>query len=149
VICKKKLISEKYSQEEMNNLNEIEQVLNKSSQYVRIEPGESKILCFVLGRKIEEVEKPYNGQLFKRISFTVVDKENNENSEKVFEVGKKSARLIIAKLKEGHTVLKIERIGTGQDTLYVPTRFTPRLIFRTIHIFFGDMHIIRIVEYIV
>lgn len=104
----------------MNNLNEIEQVLNKSSQYVRIEPGESKILKFFVGRKIEEVEKLYNGQLFKRISFTVVDTEVND-SEKVLEVGKRSARLIIAKLKEGHTVLKIERIGSGKDTLYVPT----------------------------
>lgn len=61
------MISEKYSQEEMNNLNEIERVLNKSSQYVRIDPGESKILRFVLGKRIEEVEKPYNGKLFKRI----------------------------------------------------------------------------------
>jgi hypothetical protein len=115
------MISEKYSQEEMNNLNEIEQVLNKSSQYVRIDPGESKILRFVLGKRIEEVEKPYNGQLFKRISFTVVETGNNDNSEKIFEVGKRSARLIIAKLKESYTVLKIERIGSGKDTLYVPT----------------------------
>ena len=115
------MISEKYSQEEMNNLNDIEQVLNKSSQYVRIDPGESKILRFVLGKKIEEVEKPYNGQLFKRISFTVIEPENDDNSEKFFEVGKRSARLIIAKLKEGHTLLKVERIGSGKDTLYVPT----------------------------
>jgi hypothetical protein len=119
------MISEKYNQEEMNNLSEIEQVLNKSSQYVRIEPGDSKILRFVLGRKIEEVEKPYNGQLFKRISFTVIEPDNNDNgNEKFFEVGRRSARLIIAKLKEGHTVLKMERIGSGQDTLYVPTPFT-------------------------
>ncbi|HEU5172257.1 MAG TPA: hypothetical protein VFT83_01910 [Nitrososphaeraceae archaeon] len=34
---------------------------------------------------------------------------------------KKSARLIIAKLKEGYTLLKIERIGSGKDTLYIPT----------------------------
>src|SRR5215216_4929672 len=112
------MISEKYSQEEMNNLSEIEQVLNRSSQYVRIEPGDSKILHFVLGRKIEEVEKPYNGQLFKRISFTVMEPENNDSSEKFFEVGRRSARLIIAKLKEGHTMLKIERMGSGKDTLY-------------------------------
>jgi hypothetical protein len=121
------MISEKYSQEEMNNLNEIEQVLNKSSQYVRIDPGESKILRFVLGKRIEEVEKPYNGQLFKRISFTVVETGNNDSSEKIFEVGKRSARLIIAKLKEGYTVLKIERIGSGKDTLYVPTPVTTQV----------------------
>lgn len=121
------MISEKYSQEEMNNLNEIEQVINKSSQYVRIDPGVSKILRFVLGKRIEEVEKPYNGQLFKRISFTVVETENNDSSEKIFEVGKRSARLIIVKLKEGYTVLKIERIGSGKDTLYVPTPVTTQV----------------------
>jgi hypothetical protein len=32
-----------------------------------------------------------------------------------------SARLIIAKLKEGCTLLKIERVGSGKETLYVPT----------------------------
>jgi hypothetical protein len=118
------LISEKYSQEEVNNLSEIEQVLNKSSQYIRIEPGDSKIIRFVLGRKIEEVEKPYNGQLFKRISFGVVEPDDNDSTEKIFEVGKRSARLIIAKLKEGYTLLKMERIGSGKETLYVPTPFT-------------------------
>lgn len=118
------MISEKYSQEEQNNLSEIEQVLDKSSQYIRIEPGDSEILQFVVGRKIEEVEKPYNGQLFRKISFTVVEPENNDNSEKFFEVGRRSARLIIAKLKAGNTLLKMERIGSGKETLYVPTPFT-------------------------
>jgi hypothetical protein len=118
------MIAEKYSQEEMNNLGEIEQVLNKGSQYVRIEPGESKVLRFQLGRRIEEVEKPYNGQLFKRISFRVVESGENDTNEKFFEVGKRSARLIVAKLKEGHTLLKMERIGSGKDTLYVPTPFS-------------------------
>ncbi len=33
-------------------------------------------------------EKPYNGQA-KRIGFSVVETENNDNSEKVFEVGKR------------------------------------------------------------
>jgi hypothetical protein len=118
------VISEKYNQEEVNNLSEIEHVLNKSSQYIRMEPGDSKILQFVLRRKIEEVERPYNGQLFKKISFTIVELENSDGSERTFEVGKRSARLIIAKLKEGHNVLKVERIGSGKDTLYVPTPFT-------------------------
>ena len=121
------MISQKYSQEEMNNLNEIEQVLSKSNQYVRIESGESKVLHFVLGRKIEEVEKPYNGNLIKRISFIVIEAESNDSSEKIFEVGKRSARLIIAKLKEGYRVLKVERMGSGKDTLYVPTPYTTQV----------------------
>jgi hypothetical protein len=39
----------------------------------------------------------------------VAETETNDNNEKIFEVGKRSARLIIAKLKEGYTVLKMEK----------------------------------------
>ena len=122
------MISQKYTQEEVNNLNEIDEVLSRDSRYVRIEPGNSKVLQFILERKIEQVERPYtNGQINKRIRFVVIEPDNSSNSnnsdhkEKFFEVGRRSARLIIAKLKEGHTLLKIERIGSGTDTLYVPT----------------------------
>jgi hypothetical protein len=56
----------------------------------------------------------------KKIRFIVVE-QNSDKKEKQFYVGRRSARLIIAKLKDGHTLLKIERIGSGKDTLYVPT----------------------------
>lgn len=46
-----KLISGKYSEEELGNINEIEQVLNRDNEYVSIVLGSSKILQFVLGRK--------------------------------------------------------------------------------------------------
>jgi hypothetical protein len=116
----KKLISGKFSEEELSNINEIEHLLNKNNEYVSITLGNSKILQFVLGRKIEEVEKQYNGQIVKKIRFTVIE-QNTDNKEKSLDVGKRSARLIIAKLKEGHTLLKIERLGSGKDTLYIPT----------------------------
>jgi hypothetical protein len=116
----KKLISGKYSEEELSNINEIEHLLNKDNEYVSIALGNSKILQFVPGRKIEEVEKQYNGQTVKKIRFTVIE-QNTDNKEKSFYVGRRSARLIIAKLKEGHTLLKIERMGSGKDTLYIPT----------------------------
>jgi hypothetical protein len=122
VIAKSKMISQKYTQEEVNNLNEIDEVLSRDSRYVRIELGSSKALQFILERKIEQVERPYtNGQINKKIRFIVIDPDSNSDQEKFFEVGKRSARLIIAKLKEGHTLLKIERVGSGKDTLYVPT----------------------------
>jgi hypothetical protein len=115
----KKLISEKYSQEEISNINEIEQLLNKDNQYVSIGIGNKAILQFLPEREIKEVEKTYNGQLVKKIRFTVIDPNSGTNIEKNFDVGKRSARLIIAKLKEGHTLLKIERIGSGKDTLFI------------------------------
>jgi hypothetical protein len=115
------LISEKYSQEEISNINEIEQLLNKDNQYVSIGIGNKAVLQFLPEREIKEVEKTYNGQLVKKIRFTVIDRNSGSNIEKNFDVGKRSARLIIAKLKEGNTLLKIERIGSGKDTLYIPT----------------------------
>jgi hypothetical protein len=116
------MISQKYTQEEANNLNEIDEVLSRDSRYVRIEPGNSKVLQFIVERKIEQVEKMYNGQISKKIQFTVIEPDSNSSDEeKFFEVGRRSARLIIAKLKEGHTLLKIERVGSGKDTLYFPT----------------------------
>jgi hypothetical protein len=69
----KKMISGKYSEEELSNINEIEHLLNKNNEYVSISLGNSKILQFVPGRKIEEVEKQYNGQIVKKISFTVIE----------------------------------------------------------------------------
>ena len=115
------MISEKYSEQEQNNLNEIEELLNKSSNYVSVGAGEKAVLRFLPERRIEEVEKAYNGQTLKKVRFIVIEPNSGSNQEKFFDVGRRSARLIIAKLKEGHTLLKIERIGSGKDTLYIPT----------------------------
>lgn len=116
------MMNGKYSEQEINNINEIDQQLSKDSQYITITIGNSRILRFVTERKIEEVEKTYNGQAIKKIRFIVVDPNDENKSEKYFDVGKRSARLIIAKLKAGHTLLKLERIDSGKETLYIPTQ---------------------------
>jgi hypothetical protein len=118
------MTSQKYSEQEQSNLNEIEELLNKSSNYETIGTGDKAVLRFLTERKIEEVEKTYNGQTVKKIRFIVIDPNSGGNQEKFFDVGRRSARLIIAKLKEVHTLLKIERIGSGKDTLYIPTEVT-------------------------
>ena len=118
------MISQKYSEQEQSNINEIEELLNKSSNYVSIGAGEKAVLRFIPERKIDEIEKTYNGQTVKKVRFIVIDPNSGSNQEKFFDVGRRSARLIIAKLKEGHTLLKIERIGSGKDTLYIPTEVT-------------------------
>ena len=115
-----------YNIEEQNNINEIDKLLDKENEYVSIEPGSSKIFQFNISKKIEVVEKTYNGKPFKQIRFRVIE-QNSDNKEKSFDVGKKSARLIISKLKDGHTSLKIERIGSGMDTLYIPTPVTSNI----------------------
>jgi hypothetical protein len=115
---------QEYSEPEENNLNEIEELLNRSSNYIAIAPGEKKVLRFLPEKRIEEVEKTYNGQTVRKIRFIAIDTDSGSSEEKIFDVGRRSARLIIAKLKEGYTRLKIERIGSGKDTLYIPTEIT-------------------------
>ena len=58
-----KMMNGKYSEQEISKINEIEQQLNRDSQYITIAIGNSKILRFLTERKMEEVEKTYNGQL--------------------------------------------------------------------------------------
>ena len=108
-----------YNSVKQNNFDEIDKILNKDNNYVSIEQGSSKILQFNPIKKIEEVKKNKE-KPFTQIRFIVIEP-NSDNNEKWLDIGKKSARLIIAKLKEGYTLLKIERIGSGKDTLYIPT----------------------------
>ncbi len=104
----------------LDNINELEQIINKNNKYVNILPGDSIILEFLLSKKVEVVTKEYMGKPFEQIRFRVKER-NGDNQEKFFDVGKKSADLIKDKLKEGYRLLKIERKGSGKDTLYIPT----------------------------
>ena len=105
-----------------NNISEIEKILNVSSrQYVSIQVGGKSFLQFLPKKGIKEVEKTYNDQKVKKIRFIVIEPSSGSNSEKFFDIGKRSALLIIEKIKAGHRALKIERIGAGKDTLYIPT----------------------------
>lgn len=107
------------------NISEIEKILNASShRYVDIPAGGKSILQFLPEKGINEVVKPYSDQQVKKIRFIVVEPKSGSDSEKFFDVGKRSARLIVEKIKAGHRTLKIERIGAGKDTLYIPTEIT-------------------------
>jgi hypothetical protein len=112
-----------YNEEELSNINDLVEFLNKNNEYVNIPPNSSKILRFIPSKEMKEVEKPYNGKPVKKIQFKVIE-ENSDNKEKFFYVGKRSARLIAKKLSSGHTLLKVERTGSGIDTLYIPTPVT-------------------------
>ena len=114
--------------QETNYYDEIDQIL--SSQYITIGPGEKKVLKFVPERGMTKVEKMYNGEPTEKCRFIVTDPNSGSDSEKFFDVDKRSARLIVPKLKEGHRTLRIERVSSGKETLYIPTEVaansTPR-----------------------
>jgi hypothetical protein len=50
-----------------------------------------------------------------------LDPNSGSDAEKFFDVGKRSARLIVPKLKEGYRMLRMERVGSGKETLYIST----------------------------
>lgn len=113
------MANEEFSEEELNNIKKLEQSLKKDNKYIRIEPNTSKTLRFVLSEEIPSVPKKFNEKPFEQFSFTAIE-ENTDNIEKKFEVGKISAQAIVDKIKEGHKVLNIERIGSGTSTRYIP-----------------------------
>ena len=108
--------------QENNYYNEIDQIL--SSQYIAIGPGEKKVLKFVPERGMTKVEKMYNGEPTEKCRFIVIDPNSGSDAEKYFDAGKRSARLIVPKLKEGYRMLRMERVGSGKETLYIPTEVT-------------------------
>jgi hypothetical protein len=63
-------------------------------------------------KKSEQVEKIWNGEPVPKIRFVVVDP-NNPKKEEWFDVGNRSARLIVDKLRGGHRLMRLERSGTG------------------------------------
>ncbi len=102
-----------------NYFDEIDEILG--NKYVNIGPGQKKDLKFMLEKGITKVVKPYNGEPAEKIRFIVAETNEGNGTQKFFDVGKRSARLIVTKLKEGHMLLRIERVGSGKETLYIPT----------------------------
>jgi hypothetical protein len=115
--------------QENNYYEEIDEIL--STQYITIGPGEKKVLKFVPERGMTKVEKMYNGEPTEKCRFIVIDHNSGSDAEKFFDVGKRSARLIVPKLKEGHRTLRMERVGSGKETLYIPTEVTANSTLRT------------------
>jgi hypothetical protein len=93
------------SEQEKNNINEMQKILDASSQYVSIQERGKTVLQFLTDREksITEVEKEYNGQKLKKVRFIVKDPNSGSEAEKFFDMGKRSARLILDKLREQDT----------------------------------------------
>ena len=88
----------------------------KDNKFIKIEPGQKKILKFN-PEKIEEVEAEFNGKKSLRFRYTVIE-EGGTDQEKYLGVGKRTSEDIDAFLMEGATRLKVQRFGAGTDTRY-------------------------------
>jgi hypothetical protein len=108
----RKITSQQISEEAKQKLEQNAQLWKETSEFVNLDDQEIRILKFNPER-IKIVE----GQYGPRIQYAVIDP-NYPDKEKKFEQGKTTSKEIDKYLKQGHTVLKIQRIGGGKDTKY-------------------------------
>ena len=83
------------------------------SEYIRLEDGETRILQFY-----PEKMEPVKGRYGTRISYSVIDPNYADHGLKNFEAGKTTSKKIDSLLRQGKTLLKVTRIGTGRETEY-------------------------------
>src|SRR5215831_8824337 len=99
------------------NLQRNEESRKNDSQYVKLDPGEKKILHFN-AEKMEPVEVEFDGKKVTRYQYTVTDPNDPDQQEKRFTVSKRTSAVIDTYLSEGKNILNVHRIGTGRDTQY-------------------------------
>jgi hypothetical protein len=85
------------------------------SRFLTIQPNQ-KIVSQFDPEKIEPIESEFDGKKVRRFQYWVTDP--NSGLEKIWPVSKRTSEQIDAFLIEGHTLLKIQRIGSGKDTRY-------------------------------
>jgi hypothetical protein len=102
------------------NLQRNEESRRKESKYIKLEPGEKRIL-HLDAEKTEPVEAEFDDKKTMRFQYTVTDPNDLEQSEKYFTVSKRNSAMIDAYLTEGQSILKIHRIGAGKETQYLIT----------------------------
>lgn len=103
------------SEKAKENLRRNEELRRKASKFLTPQPGE-KFTGLFDPEKIQPVEKEFDGKKVQRFQYTV--KDPNTGQEKYWPVSKTTSEQIDAYLSEGHSLLKIQRIGTGKETHY-------------------------------
>ena len=97
------------------NLRRNEELRRKSSKFQSVQPGE-KFVGLFNPEKMEPVEQEFDGKKVQRFQYTIQDP--NTGMEKFWIVSKRTSEQIDAFLTEGHNLLKIQRLGSGNDTRY-------------------------------
>ena len=97
------------------NLQRNAELRNKDSKFVSLQPGEKIVLLFD-PEKIEPMEREFDGKKVQRFQYTV--KDTNTDREKIWTVSKRLSEQLDTFLSEGHTLLRIQRVGLGKETRY-------------------------------
>jgi hypothetical protein len=111
----KKELSEKARQNIERNAK-IRKDKDENSRYAKIQPGE-KVTWLFNAENIEPMEQEFDGRKVRKFQYGVVDP-NKPGPEKYWTANKNTSEQIDAYLIEGHSLLKIQRIGAGMDTRY-------------------------------
>jgi hypothetical protein len=104
------------SEKARQNLQHNAELRNKDSKFFNPQPGEKSIWLYN-AEKIQPVEKEFDGKKVQRFQYIIQDRNDPEN-EKYWTVSKRTSEQIDALLSEGHSLLKVQRIGTGKETRY-------------------------------
>jgi hypothetical protein len=108
-------IKNELSKAALENLNRIAQLRKKESKYINIDPEETIILQFD-AEKIEQIKRDYDGIISTKYQYTTT--ESNSSEQKIFETSGRVSRKIDLFLRNGNTVLRIQRFGLGKQTKY-------------------------------
>ena len=109
------------SEKGKENLRRNEESRNQQSTYIKMQHGEKRVLHFD-AEKIEPVEMEFEGKKTTRYQYTVTDPNDPDHTEKYITFSKRFSAQVDTLLSEGHTIIKVHRIGAGKDTQYM---FTP------------------------
>jgi hypothetical protein len=113
---RQKELSEKARQNLQRNSGLREKEGGSSSKFAKIQPG-AKVIWLFDAEKIEPVEQEFDGKKVQKFQYAVVDP-NDPGQERYWTASKTTSEQIDAYLSEGHTLLKIQRIGLGKETRY-------------------------------
>src|SRR6478736_182905 len=87
------------------NLQRNAELRQKDSKFVKIQPGEKRVLEFN-PEKIEQMEAEFNGKKTQRYQYAVTEPSSGNNQEKYLSVGKRTSEEIDSYLGEGNNTLK-------------------------------------------
>lgn len=107
----------------LENLKRNEDQRRKQKQWFSMQPGEKTVLEFL--PEFGPVMKDFDGDGIAetlRYEYNVVDMNNKADGPKPWDLSKTWSVEIDYLLKQGHHILKVERVGSGMKTKY---HFTP------------------------
>jgi hypothetical protein len=116
----------------LENLRKNDEQRRRDSKWFNMQPGEKAVLEFLpeFGPVMKDFDGDGKAETL-RYEYHVIDINNKEDGPKPWDLSKTWSEDIDYLLKQGHHILKVERVGSGMKTKYhfapvvAPTTATP------------------------